>query len=205
MEKNEYKNPPLSLLINCPKDKDEILCSKCKNIVASPMQCKECKLIKCDFCKPICSHLYSYEPYESNILSSLIFQCDLCGKQVDYSQILKHKNFLCPKYGYRDKFLISTKNMKKQKDEIEEYKLLNNLNQRTILEKAGKKNKISQIERGEIKTSLHKDNLLLIDNVDNPFKCNICNKLFPPNFQSFCCFNCNFNICTMCFFSKLFE
>lgn len=210
-------HPDISLITNIdeissiPNYKEQILCSSCDRLIMEPTKCSKCDKIKCKECSEICEHKYYYEPFQSDILNKLKFNCkNKCGDIVPYSLVQEHQDHLCQKYQYKETFSYLNNKYQSLKKSTEEIKTLNDLLKAKLASLLKAKTEViidmkpsSSGQKTSITIAEHNHPLTLSNNTMREWECDKCAKLFTYNEKSYICEVCDYDLCLQCLVSFL--
>lgn len=175
------------------------LCMSCDRLLLNPVECSICKIRKCKKCATLCEHSENYYE-EINIpeLNELKFKCvNGCDINIPYNLFIKHYEFMCPKFKYKEQFdkvygeylsmVDSYNNVHKQLEELRKE------HSRIVRSKVG-----NDGSNNKIKIDKHRHELNYNSNL-NGINCSNCNNYYPNVTQGFICERCNYNLCPICF------
>lgn len=185
---------------NSERIDSQYLCMSCDQIMINPEECSVCKVRKCKECEPICFHTENYY-VEMKIpeLNQLVFKCvNDCGNKIPYNQIVKHYEYMCPKFGYRKNFEkvyeeFSATEQSYDKLEIE----LNNL--KKIHTQILRNNLGIRNSSNSVKLNVHKHELTFGNCISLSTTCSYCHKFYMHLTKAFFCHSCFYTLCPMCF------
>lgn len=188
-------------------------CVICEGIAWNPVQCESCENCFCEEClvkwqkeSKHCPFRCLNATYKKNkIINKLLSQLELncqngCGQVIKYDNLLNHYESECLMINYKEKIEEMSEKLKQMKKKTEEMKEIGKY-MTSQIDYFAKCNKL------ETKTGYchHHSHVLIFGKRNNFWICDICNQHYRDVDKSFCCKQCDFDICCSCYLQEVFK